>query len=86
MVGVGYRTAVETMFVLVLGPLVILGVLAVLTLWPKVTRAPRYRPGQEWHHPPVWWTADPNAVGASRSPAGLDTATRTARGGARGTW
>ncbi|MPZ65528.1 MAG: hypothetical protein GEU83_08425 [Pseudonocardiaceae bacterium] len=76
----------ETLLVLVLGPLTILGVLTVLTLWPKFARAPRYRPGQQWHHPPVWWTADTDVAGASRSPAGLDTTTRTAQGGARGTW
>jgi hypothetical protein len=77
---------VETVLVLVLGPLSILGLLAALTLWPKFIRAPRYRPGQGWNHPPVWWTADPDAVGASSSPAGLGTTTHTARGGARGTW
>lgn len=76
----------ETILVLVLGPLAILGVLAALTLWPKLVRAPRYRPGQDWRHPPVWWTSDPGAVGESRAPAGLDTTTRTASGGASGTW
>lgn len=79
-------TAVETILVLVLGPLGILGVLAVLTLWPKFARVPRYRPGQEWDHQPVWWTANPDAIGTSRQPAQLDTTASTARGGARGTW
>ncbi|MQA16256.1 MAG: hypothetical protein GEV09_19545 [Pseudonocardiaceae bacterium] len=79
-------TTLETVLVFAGGPLAILGVLALLTLRPTSARAPRYRPGQGWDHPPVWWTADPDAVGATRSPAGLETTAHTARGGARGTW
>lgn len=79
-------TRVQSLLILVLGPIVILGALALLTLWPKFMRAPRYRPGQEWDYPPVWWTADPDSVGTSHGPAGLDLTVHTARGGARGTW
>jgi hypothetical protein len=79
-------TAVETILVLVFGPLAIMGVLAVLTLWPKFARTPRYRPGQEWNYPPVWWTAEPEAAGSSRSPAALEGTAHTARGGAHGSW
>ncbi|MDQ3989916.1 MAG: hypothetical protein M3291_12115 [Actinomycetota bacterium] len=78
-------TAVESVLLLVLVPLAILGVLALLTLRPKFARAPRYRPDQDWEHPPVWWTATPDAVG-SRAPAELDRTIRTARGGAGGSW
>ena len=76
----------QTLLILVLSPTAILGVLALLTLWPKFRRTPRYRPGQEWEHPPVWWTADPSPIGTSHEPAGLDLTAHTARGGARGTW
>lgn len=79
-------TAVETILVLVLGPLAIMGAIAVLTVRPKFVRRPRYRPGQDWNHPPVWWSADPEVIGSSRSPAALDTTTHTARGGAHGSW
>lgn len=82
---IGYRGAVESVLILVLTPAAILGVLAVLTLWPKFGRPPRYRPGQEWDHPPVWWTAEPEVVG-STAPAELDRTVHTARGGARGSW
>ena len=78
-------TAVESVLLLVLVPLVILGVLALLTFLPKFARAPRYRPDQDWEHPPVWWRATPVAVG-SRAPAELDRTIRTARGGAGGSW
>lgn len=83
---IGYRGAVESVLILVLVPAVILAGLAVMTLWPKFERAPRYRPGDEWDHPPVWWTAEPEAVGESTAPAELDRTIPTARGGARGTW
>jgi len=79
-------TRVQSLLILVLSPIAILSALALPTLWPKFRPAPRYRPGQEWDHPPLWWTADPAAVGQSHEPAGLDRAGRTARGGARGTW
>lgn len=77
---------VQSLLILVLGPAAILAVLALLTLWPKFAKAPRYRPGQDWDHEPVWWTADPVAVGGSDQPASLDRTARYARGGARGTW
>ncbi|MCP3800902.1 hypothetical protein NLX83_16680 [Allokutzneria sp. A3M-2-11 16] len=79
----------ETLLVFALIPLAIYGVIALLTLWPKFARTPRYRPGQDWDYEPVWWTANPAGVGAR--PASAATAVdaqpvRTARGGARGSW
>ncbi|WP_156757797.1 aa3-type cytochrome oxidase subunit CtaJ [Actinokineospora pegani] len=83
-------TIVETILVLAVIPLAIYGVIALLTLREKFARSPRYRPGQEWEHPPVWWTANPAGLGADHPaarPVDPDSApVRTAKGGARGNW
>lgn len=79
---------VETLLVYAVIPLAIYGVVALLTLRDKRARGPRYRPGQSWDFPPVWWTANPAGVGdqASAVPSGGGKAKRTAKGGARGSW
>jgi hypothetical protein len=79
---------VETLLVYAAIPLAIYGVVALLTLRDKRARNPRYRPGQAWDYPPVWWTANPAGVGeqASAVPSGAGKAKRTAKGGARGSW
>ena len=85
-------TPVETVLVLAVIPLAIYGVIALLTLREKFARSPRYRPGQEWEHPPVWWSANPGGLGSghpvlSADHADTDSApVRTAKGGARGSW
>jgi hypothetical protein len=89
-------TVLQTIGVFALVPLAVYGVLALFTLWPKIARGPRYRPGQEWTHEPVWWTGNPEGTGQStveptvqpnKRPAGEQTpAGSTARGGARGSW
>jgi hypothetical protein len=82
----------ETISVYALIPLVVYSVLTLFTLWPKIARGPRYRPGQEWPHEPVWWTGNLDGVGrvpATRAGDGEPTASiagSTARGGARGSW
>ncbi|MGH3874454.1 MAG: aa3-type cytochrome oxidase subunit CtaJ [Pseudonocardiaceae bacterium] len=71
----------ETILILVGLPLAIMVLLGLLTLRPNLVRSRRYRPGQEWNHPPVLWTANPEALrdpGPRRAGA--------ARGGARGHW
>lgn len=79
---------VETILVYAVIPLAIYGVVALLTLRDKVARNPRYRPGQPWDYPPVWWTANPAGVGvqAAAVPSGGAKGKRTAKGGARGSW
>lgn len=85
-------TVVQTVLVYVCIPAAIYGVIALLTLWPKFARSPRYRPGQDWNYEPVWWTANPAGAephGPARAsgsvePTGQPVA--TARGGARGNW
>ncbi|WP_018685155.1 hypothetical protein [Actinokineospora enzanensis] len=85
-------TLVETLLVFAAIPLAIYGVVALLTLREKFAKAPRYRPGQEWAHEPVWWTANPAGLGPAHAAAshhapetGADLP-RTAKGGARGGW
>lgn len=81
-------TSLEIMLVLAGVPLGIMIVLALLTLGPHFHRTPRYRPGQEWQHPPVWWTADPDALrGCSLGVVRAHHQTPGApHGGCRGDW
>lgn len=80
----------ETVLVFVVVPLAIYAAVGLVTLRSKFTSTPRYRPGQEWDYPPVWWSANPMGVGASRQHAAADSAQGTAatsvRGGASGRW
>lgn len=99
--GIRYGFAVsivQTVLIFVAIPLGIYALVALLTLRDKVVRAPRYRPGQGWDYPPVWWTANPagtgqsgaSAAGSSNTPTNTvptgGTPKRTAKGGARGSW
>jgi hypothetical protein len=53
-------TVVETILVFAGIPLAIVAVLALLTLRPeKGHKRPRYKPGQPWEHPPVWYEPHP---------------------------
>lgn len=77
---------VQTILVYAAIPGAIYGLVALLTLRDKVARAPRYRPGQPWKYPAVWWTANPAGADASAVPTGGGKTRRTAKGGARGSW
>lgn len=83
-------SVVQTILIYVLIPAAVYGLIALLTLWPKFARGPRYRPGQPWTYEPVWWSADgavaPQQTGTARTEAAVDPSVRTARGGARGNW
>ncbi|HEY2724715.1 MAG TPA: hypothetical protein VGI84_08515 [Pseudonocardiaceae bacterium] len=73
--------------ILVLGgiPVAVMILLGLLTVGPSLRRTPRYEPGQEWNHPPVWWTAAASISrhqGTDEHPAGADGE----HGGARGNW
>jgi hypothetical protein len=77
----------ETILVFVAIPLAVYGFFSLVTLRSKFASRPRYRPGQAWDYPPVWWTANPEGVG-QRHADGADegTAPSTVRGGASGNW
>ncbi|MBV8539323.1 MAG: hypothetical protein JO063_12745 [Pseudonocardiales bacterium] len=79
-------TSLEVILVLTGVPLAIMILLGLLTLRPKFVRTRRYRPGEQWSHPPVLWTANPEALrdGAARR-RGRDGLGEV-RGGARGNW
>jgi hypothetical protein len=82
-------SVVETILVLAVIPLTIYGVIALVTLRGKFARTPRYRPGQAWDYPAVWWTANPAGVDGRETAVptgGSKSAKRTAKGGARGSW
>jgi hypothetical protein len=79
-------SVVQTILVYAVIPLGIYGLVALLTLRDKFARAPRYRPGQAWDYPTVWWTANPAGADASAVPTGGGKPRRTAKGGARGSW
>lgn len=83
---VPHVSVVETILIYAAIPLAIYGLVALLTLRDKFARAPRYRPGQPWDYPAVWWTANPAGADASAVPTGGGKARRTAKGGARGSW
>jgi hypothetical protein len=84
-------SVVETILVFAAIPLGIYAVVALLTLRERFAKAPRYRPGQAWDHPPVWWTANPAGTGTDHpgfvaAPQSGGSVRRTAKGGARGSW
>lgn len=74
----------ETILVFVLLPAAIYGLLGLFTLRSRPGRAPRYRPGQEWNHDPVWYSANPD--GLKYRPAESEPDDAATLGGARGSW
>jgi hypothetical protein len=52
-------TVVETILVYAVIPLAIFALFALLTLVPGRTKKARYKPGQAWEYPPVWWEPHP---------------------------
>ncbi len=81
---------VETIVVFAVIPLAIYGLAGLLTLRRRSGGAPRYRSGQAWEHPAMWWSANPDGVGEGHRHAGAETkapsGAATAAGGARGNW
>jgi hypothetical protein len=81
---------VETIVVFAVIPLAIYGLAGLLTLRRRSGGAPRYRTGQAWEYPAMWWSANPEGVGAGHRHAGAENSAPegapTAAGGARGNW
>lgn len=83
---------VETIVVFAVIPLAIYGLAGLLTLRRRSGGAARYRSGQAWDYPAMWWSANPDGVGHRQ--AGAENAAEnsapegapTAVGGARGNW
>ncbi|ASR39101.1 hypothetical protein BAY61_08545 [Prauserella marina] len=74
----------ETALVFAAIPLAIYGFFALVTLRSRFAGKPRYRPGQAWDYPPVWWTG--NQDDTEFAAGGPTTAASKVRGGARGSW
>jgi hypothetical protein len=79
-------TSLEVILVLAGTPLIIMILLGLLTLRPKFARTRRYRPGEQWNHPPVLWTANPEALRDTAAQHGSQDGSGATRGGARGNW
>jgi hypothetical protein len=86
---------VETIVVFAVIPLAIYGLAGLLTLRRRSGGAPRYRSGQAWEYPAMWWSANPEGVGEGHQHAGAGSTVAgntapegasTAAGGARGNW
>jgi hypothetical protein len=80
---------VETIVVFAVIPLAIYGLAGLLTLRRRSGGAPRRRSGQAWDYPAMWWSANPEGVGAGHHAATENSAPEgapTAAGGARGNW
>ena len=80
---------IETILIYGVIPVVVLALLfAAAMLRPSGRKAARYRVGDDWPHEPLWWIGNPKGTGQSEPTVDAigTTATRTARGGARGTW
>ncbi|HKS44476.1 MAG TPA: hypothetical protein VJT49_05060 [Amycolatopsis sp.] len=77
---------VETILVFALIPAAIYGVVALVTLRSKFAGTPRYRPGQAWEYPPMWWSGHPEGIGAAQSESTSGEQAGTAVGGASGNW
>lgn len=75
----------ETVLIYVVVPL---GIYLLVALWAArkgLSRRPRYRPGEPWDHPPVWWSANP-AGARLAEPVAAEEQTGSVRGGAHGDW
>ncbi len=76
-------TILQTLTVFVGLPVLIYGLIAVLTLVPGRNRGKpaKYRPGVPWEYPAQWWAGDQPVVSA-----GAADGTVRKGGGARGEW
>jgi hypothetical protein len=80
---------IDTILIYAVIPVVVLALLfAATALRSSGRKAARYRVGDDWPHEPLWWIGNPKGTGQPEPTVDAvgTTATRTARGGARGTW
>jgi hypothetical protein len=79
---------IDTILIYGVIPLVVLALLFAATMQRSGRKAARYRVGDDWPHEPLWWIGNPKGTHLPEPTVDAvgSTATRTARGGARGTW
>lgn len=76
-------SVLETVLIFVVPAVGLYALITLAVVGPRLARRPRYRVGQPWPYPPLWWTANPK--GAELPPA-EGHAVAGERGGARGSW
>lgn len=79
---------IETILIYGVIPVVVLLVLFAWTMVRSRGRKSSYRSGEAWPHDSLWWIGNPKGTGLPEPTVDAvgTVATRTARGGARGTW
>jgi hypothetical protein len=60
-------------------------VISLLAAGKGLSRRSRYRPGEPWRYPPVWWSANPEGAALPEVVEHAETA-GASRGGAHGSW
>jgi hypothetical protein len=78
-------TVLQTTLLYVVLPLALFLFISLLAAGRGLARRPRYRVGQPWNYPPIWWSANPEGAGLTDVVEHGDAA-RTSRGGAHGSW
>lgn len=76
--------SVVTILILAGVPLFLYFLIGALTMRGKFGGTPRYRPGQKWEYPAMWWSGNPEGAGTGRRTP-VD-GTPNAVGGASGNW
>ncbi|MGB8650555.1 MAG: hypothetical protein WCD35_07820 [Mycobacteriales bacterium] len=71
-----------TLLLYVVGPLLLVALIAAVVLLPGLTRNHRYRPNRGWSASPVWFAGPPEPVAAVQDAEVGDVV----RGGASGSW
>ncbi len=88
--GIGYPARVsvmETILIFAVIPGAFCAIVGLLTMRSKLSGRTRYRPGQDWNYPPMWWGAHPDVLPPVPEDAGESTEPgRMTLGGARGSW
>ena len=79
-------SVIETILIFVGIPAAIYFGVGLFTLRSKFAAAPRYRPGQEWTHQPMWWSANPGGLLTRAPDDEAAPAGSMPLGGARGSW
>lgn len=78
-------SVLQTILLYVCVPLGLYLVIALLAAGRGLVRRPRYRPGEPWNYPPVWWTANPKGAELPEVTE-HEYAQGASRGGAHGNW
>jgi hypothetical protein len=80
-------SVLQTVLLFVVVPAALYLLIALLAAGRGLARRPRYRPGEPWKYPPLWWSANPEGAGL---PEATDhehnEVVRASRGGAHGSW